>query len=253
MIYTSGPSHLGDCLWALHVIRKIPGLHQFYCPVEYHWQLQECADNIVLADIKSAPVDAVNTWIAANSFPPVVYENNIDVVEYLLRWDNALLKEGLKEALRLGGWDPTMSFERRQDVLFDFPVIRRNVVAPEFDILVVNCPPGSNQCPEWNQVHMDELIFQLGKNHRVLATNLTTSGAATVSASVCNIGNLSLRAKCVLAVASGAHWCIHNLWNAHVPKYLFLEPQRLDYGRGDITHAKNVAQMRDELKKGGWL
>lgn len=260
MIYTSANGHLGDTVWALHVICRIYGQHKFYCPREYHWQLfdivADCKDcNIELLPLEDAPKDALNTWIACGRFEHagVRYENNIDMVDYLLRWSRAMMVEG----------DMPPTFGNREDLLFDFPAICRNVVAPEFDVLVVNSPPLSGQCPGWDQGEMDGLIHDLagiGHGRRVLCTNPTTAdhfqligvrdyNVNTVSASLCNIGNLSLRAKLVVATASGAHWCIWNPWRT-CPLYLFLSPQKLDYGQ-KIPHAANVAEMREHLRE--WL
>lgn len=259
MIYTSANSHAGDICWALNVLTRIYGSHKFHCPVEYHWQLHELIEGteIELLPLETAPPDALNTWIACGRFEHagVRYANDIDMVDFLLRWSRAMMVEG--------GMPPT--FHEREDLLFRFPAILRNVVAPEFDILVVNSPPLSGQCPGWDQGEMSALITELGtKQHRVLATNsteetytivwhegkATTSGfVKTISASICNIGNLSLRAKLVVAVASGAHWMVHNPWRT-APLYLFLDPIRLNYGK-EIPHAANVGEMRELLKE--WL
>lgn len=250
MIYTSGVSHAGDVVWALNVLTRIYGSHKFHCPVEYHWQLREALDgsvgDIELLPLETAPADALNTWIACGRFEHagVRYENNVDMVDFLLRWSRAMMVEG--------GMPPT--FHEREDLLFRFPAIKRNVVAPEFDILVVNSPPLSGQCPGWDQGEMDGLIRDFSRKWKVLTTNNTAAcfeEVKTVSASLCNIGNLSLRAKLVVATASGAHWMVHNPWRT-CPLYLFLDPIRLRYSETqEIPHAATVGEMRELLKY--WL
>lgn len=254
MIYTSANSHIGDCCWALNVLTRIYGSHKFHCPVEYHWQLHEIVVEcligceIELLPLETAPADALNTWIACGRFEHagVRYENNVDMVDFLLRWSRAMMVEG--------GMPPT--FHEREDLLFRFPAIKRNVVAPELDILVINGAPRSGQCPGWDNEEMDELISDLGFAHKVVCTNCTTAAnddkegfITTISASLCNIGNLSLRAKLIVAVASGAHWMVHNPWRT-CPLYLFLDPIRLNYGK-EIPHAANVGEMRELLR--AWL
>lgn len=238
MIYTAANSHLGDCAWFCHVLRRIPGPHVYYVPVEYHWQIAECLEgcDVELRDVKDAPPDALNTWIACGRFEcmGVRYENNIDIVDYLHRWDNALLFEA----------GNALALKERKDLLFDFPAIRRNVVAPEFDVLVVNAAPRSGQCPKWSNHEMDDLIKLLSDRYKVVTTNNTTVEAVnTISASVCSIGNLALRAQFVVAVGTGPSWCIHSIWSGHIPSYVFLDPIRLDYGRTNLKHAASIPEM----------
>lgn len=240
MIYTSANSHLGDIAWFCHVARRLKGTHQYYVPVEYHWQVAEMLEGtqVELLDIKDAPPDALSTWIACGRFESqgVTYANQTDMVAYLMRWNNALLREAGED----------FQFTKREEMLFNFGAIRRNLCAPQFDILVINSPPLSGQCHEWDQGQMDDLIHTLGNTGTVLCTN-PCRYAPSISASICGIGNLSLRAKKIVAVASGAHWMIHSPWSQHIEKTLFLDPIRLDYGGGNIRHAKNVAEAREWL------
>ncbi len=248
MNYTSANSHLGDIAWHCQIMQRIqPQCGRFIVPQEYFWQTQEMLEG---CDVKAQTVDmpgtyaeAVSTWIACGRFEQngVRYEHNIDLVEYLCHWaDQIALENGSAH-----------KFERA-DLLSSFPAILRNVAAPEFDVLVINSPPRSGQCPGWDQGEMDVLIEQINHKNKVICTNATDAGVSVISGSLCNIGNLSLRAKLVIGVASGPIWGALNIWRT-CPIYLFLDPIKLDYGAGPIPAAASVDAMWDLLNKDGYL
>lgn len=243
----SGPSHSGDCWWTLCALRRIPDPHVLYCPVEYHANLIECCEgrNIRLEPHENAPAGTPCSWIGSQRFRNrgVTWGNQPDIVDFLMRWNNCLCEEA--------GIPP--QFITRRDLLADFPVIARHHDAPEFDVLICNCHGQSGQTPRVDYHELNTLIEKIGQQHRVLCTNETSApNVSTISATVCQIGNLALRAKFVVAVASGCHWGIHSVWSQDVPKFLFVEPQVLDFGKR-IPHHGLVDGMEMELRAGGWL
>jgi hypothetical protein len=246
--YFSGPSHLGDALWCLHALRKIGGEHHFYTPEEYHWQLRDliAGTMITLHPHENIPEDAKCSWIGCQRFQNqgVVWSNGPDVVDFLMRWNNCMCREN--------GVEPR--FNDRYSMLADWPAISQHVDVGSFEVLIVNCPPRSGQCPRWDQGGMDALIQEIGKKHRVLVTNETVaSEARRVNLSLSQIGNLHLQAKFTVAIASGAHWGCHSIWSQEKPLYLFLDdPLRLDYGR-ELSHHGLVSGMRDELQTRGLI
>lgn len=254
MNYASNQSHVGDCVWALIALRKIPGQHTFFTPREYHSQLIQCCEDteITLAPLEEATPDALSTWIGCGRFANQgvswqALTGHIDLIDFLMKWSNCMCAEN--------GMVPR--FNTRQDMLPDFPAINRHYDAVDFEVLVINCPPKSGQCPRWDQGEMDELITEIGAKYRTIVTNPTTAtNVEQVTATVCEIGNLALRAKFVVAVASGAHWGIHSVWSQGVKKYLFLDdPISLDYG---LTlpmpqHGLVKLGMRWQLQQDGWL
>lgn len=245
MIYSSRNSHLGDCAWHLQILQNVPGRHLYWVPEEYRWQLAECSPDVCF--LKHDPPEGLNTWIACGRFEGqgIRYEHNTDLIEYLVRWANAIAKEA-----------GAPSVLDRKDMLMSFPAIQRNVVAPDFDVLVINSPPRSGQCPRWDQGEMNELIYELADRYRLLVTNRNEeieNDPSFISASLCNIGNLSLRAELVIGVASGPIWGALNIWRT-CPIYVFLDPIKLDYGRDHpVNHAVSVADTREQLKRDGWL
>lgn len=248
MIYTSANSHLGDCTWMANILYRIGGEHDFYVPEPYMRCIAECLESTdtKVKDIVHSPREALSSWIACGRFDRqgVSYRNQVDLVEYLMQWGNAISREC---------GHPHAMFTQRQEILCSFPAIRREFEAPEFEILIVNCPPLSGQAPGWDQGEMDVLIGWLSKRHKVLCTNPTTIDVPVFTGSICAIGNLSCRAKLVIAVSSGGAACIHNEWNESVPKMIFLHPIVLNYGRGDIHHFANCAEMTKSLHSEGWL
>lgn len=249
MIFTSANSHLGDSLWAAIALRRIGGQHTFHVPYPYLAEIMECLEgtNIRVRDIQEAPADALSTWIACGRYERsgVLWRNQTDIIDFLMQWANAMAREcGVSETL----------FKYRQDMLCDFPAIQRDVEAPEFDVLVVNAAPLSGQAPGWDNGEMDVLIGWLARKHRVLCTNPTTAKDVPVfRGSIAAIGNLSTRAKAIVAVSTGASACVNNAWNSEIPKWIFLSPQFLNYGRSDIIHCENVEAAVKSLKTEGWL
>lgn len=247
LIYTSANAHLGDCLWHANILRHIGGKHTFYAPSVYMPELSECLEGteIEVKDILHSPADALSTWIACGRFESqgVRYDNQTDLVAYLLQWANAIGREC---------GEPKTLFRQRQDMLCTFPAIQRDVDAPAFDVLVVNAQPLSGQCPQFDNAELNALIERLATKHRVLCTNPNTAGAPTIQISICGIGNLANRAKIVVAVSTGASACAHNIFGE--PRtLLLLAPIVLDYGRTNLSHFNNVSEVTEQLKAEGWL
>lgn len=247
MNLVSGPSHIGDVFWTLIALRRIPGPHTIFCPPEYHANLDECREgrDITFDVPENAPAGTPSSWIGSQRFSNkgVTWGNQPDIIGFLMRWNNCLCEEA--------GISP--QFKKRSDLLAEFPAIARRY-GPEFDVLVCNCHAGSGQTPRLNFDEFDGLIEELGNKYRVLCTNETRAENVTkIDATVCQIGNLALRAKFVVAVGSGCHWGIHSVWSQYTRKFLFLEPQTLNYGGEPMPCHGLVSGMRQELQSVGWL
>lgn len=247
MRWTSANGHLGDQLWHAQILRRIGGKHEFYVPPAYMPEIAECLEGteVEVKDIVFSPADALSTWIACGRFysKGLDWHNQTDLVDYLMKWGNNIAREcGVVPA----------PFLHRQQMLCDFPAIQRHVDAPEFDILIINAQPGSAQVVGFDNREMNALIAKLASKHKVLCTNPTDSGAPEIMTSICGIGNLSLRAKLIVAVSTGAAACIHNTF-AEPNTMLLLDPIRLDYGRHNITHFANCREVESVLQIGGWL
>lgn len=248
MNLSSGPSHCGDIFWVLVALRRIPGPHIMFCHPEYHSNLAECCEgrDIKLQNAADAPPSTPCSWIGSQRFrnKGVVWSNQPDLIDFLLGWNNCLCEEA--------GVGP--QFSHRQDLLAEFPAIARHHDAPDFDVLVCNCHAASGQTPRVDYAELDGLIEALGKQHKVICTNPTKAeNVTTISATICQIGNLALRAKFVVAVASGCHWGIHSVWSQDIPKFLFCEPQVLNFGGAPMPTHGLVSGMTQQLQSVGWL
>lgn len=245
-----GPAHGGDCVWAITIMRKIPGRHVFYCNPEYHRNLIECCEgrDIELRPESERTADAKCVWIGSGLYAGrgIRWSNQPDVIGFLCAWGNCM-------ATDCGA--PVM-FERK-DFLADFPAINRSVpgVYGSEYVLVINCQPQSGQVPRFDNWEMNELIQELGDRYGVLCTNHTTAtNVVVVNESLCKIGSLANRAKFVVAIASGAHWGIHNVFNRTVPIFLLLDPYKLIYDdRHYPTHGLVKLGLREELVAQGLL
>lgn len=247
MIYATCNAHLGDAVWAAIMLRHIGGQHTFYMPRPYMRCISECLEGteVEVKDMADAPPDARSTWIACGRYEGsgVRYNHQTDLVEFLMQFGNAMAREN--------GIAQTM-FRLRQDMLCPFPAIQRDVEAPEFDILFVNAKPLSGQCPELKDAEMDALIWKLASKHKVLCTNPTDVDVPQIQTSICGIGNLANRAKLVVAVATGAAACVHNVF-AETRTMLLLHPIVLNYGRTNLSHHRNCSDVEQQLVKEGWL
>lgn len=244
----SGPSHAGDIFWTLIALRRIPGPHTLFCPPEYHANLAECCEGrqITLDVPTNAPAGTPCSWIGSQRFASqgLTWSNQGDIIGFLMRWSNCLCAEACI----------LPQFIQRSDMLAEFPAIARHYDAPDFDVLICNCHAGSGQTPRLDFGDFDGLIEQLGAKYRVICTNATKAENVTViNATICQIGNLALRAKFIVAVGSGCGWGIHSVWSQNIPKFLFLEPQTLDYGGAFMPCHGLVFGMRQELQSVGWL
>jgi hypothetical protein len=233
-LWTLGPGHLGDACWSLNAIRKIDGEHMLFCPTEYHGDLQAlCEDrDIKLSPMEQAPPDARCTWIGNQRFAHkgVAWAMQADVVNFLCAWS---------EQLSIEAGSPRV-FERH-DMLADWPIINRHVHdVPEFDALVINAAPRSGQCPRWDNGEMNTLIQAIAEKNRVVCTNPTTATGGNITVvqkTIGEIGALSLRAKFVVAVATGPSWGIHSIFDRTIQTFLFLDsPLHLDYGDNPMPH-----------------
>lgn len=238
-----GPSHLGDCVWAILIMRKIPGRHIFFCNPEYRHQLIECCEGteIEIRPEMERPSNAKCTWIGSGLYANrgIRWSNQPDVIGFLCAWGNCM-------AVDCGA---QVMFERK-DFLADFPAINRPVYdIPEFDALVINCQPQSGQVPRYDNGEMNNLIEDITRNQKTVCTNPTSAlEAIVVNKSLCEIGSLANRAKFVVAIASGAHWGIHNVFNRTVPIFLLLDPYKLLYDdRNYPTHGLVKLGLREEL------
>lgn len=229
------------------MLSKMPGPHAFWVQNEYVETMRDLLQgmDIAVEPMTQRPPGTPETWIACGRFPQWPYTPanvGTDILGYVRHFMNLAAAAG-RDAI-----------PDAEAMLVDFPSLEITCPSLPFEILAVNCDPKSGQCPGYSGSEFDGLIAKLvAKGLRVLATNPTTAcpwGNFTLS----QIGNLSIHANLILGVSSGPLAPTFNAWNKGVPRYVFLEPFRLNYGPNiKITHAINAAQMTEQLVADGIL
>ena len=234
---------MGDALWALQMLSLIPGEHSYGVLPEYIPQMKELCPEVEF--VPAEPNYGKDMWIANGRFAQqgVNYSGQVQIMDFVMDFLNAHCRE---EGI-------TPPYRSTHDMLWRSRSILEPVQAKPFDILVVNCDPLSGQAPNYSRSEVDGLLLQLvAKGHRVLCTN-ATNAAPWGNFTIREIANLSTRAKCILGVASGPIFPTFNIWNTHVPRYVWLDPMRLSFGDTKIRHSANAETMRVQLLEDGWL
>ena len=206
MIRTYNEYHLGDQLIHLNYLRRLglPATH--YCKAEYHKQLQLLVldTDIVLMDLPAKPQDAVNAWIGADNF---FYDHPMKEhwVEFYLDWF-----EHLSNVL-----GAPIVMVSQDDLLFDYPALMA-IQAEQYDYLIINSPPKSNQLPSFNQETFKRMAQELlDQGNTVISTYPLQICPNTLEKAldVTQIGILSKAVKHIIAVDTGPLWTTYNVHN----------------------------------------
>jgi hypothetical protein len=119
------------------------------------------------------------------------------------------------------------------------------------DVLIINSPPTSGQCPGYDHGEVCRLGQELRENGLyVLFTNWEGETPYTIT----EIAKLSIRAKLIIEVANGPAFPTHNIWNTETDRIILLSPMFLDYHTGaKHLQAANAAEARKHCVELGWL
>ena len=206
MIRTYNEYHLGDQLIHLNFLRRleIPATH--YCKAEYHKQLQPLVlgTDIVLLDLPAKPEDAVNAWIGADNY---FYNHPMKEhwVEFHVDWFNHLCEQMMIDTFTID----------KHDLLFDYPALMA-IQAEQYDYLIINSPPKSNQLPSFSQEAFKRMAQELlDQGHTVISTYPLQICPNTLEKGldVTQIGVLSKAVKHIIAVDTGPLWTTYNVHN----------------------------------------
>lgn len=243
-------SHLGDLIWALTAMSRLPGGHVLRCHPDYVKPLSELVEGLPITvsgmmDERDHANNSFNCWIASGQFPSINYRDDIDIMRFVQRYFNTMAIEARFEY---------PAFQTREAMLCDFPAIRRIDFERHLDcksaftgILVINCDPKSGQCPRYSSSEMDALIERLRHaGHSVLAVE-------KAELSLVQIGALSVNAKLIIGCATGPWWPTMNVWNKDTQRICLLSPMKLDYGSVPIVHAADAAEVATILTGMGYL
>lgn len=241
-------AHLGDCYWCCQMLSRVQDEEKtIYVKSEHVNALAGLFSSITVLPVEQMPEGTPDGWIANGRFADkgVHWSCQEDIMGFVRQYMNGFAAE----AGIAGAFDQPESMLCGQ-----FSMILEDVPVPAFDILAVNCDPTSGQCPGYSSSEFDGLLLQLrSRGHRVLCTN-PTSASPWNNFTLREIGNLSIRAKTIIAVASGPMWPTWNIWNRNCDRYIFLDPMRLDFGvEGRVRHAGSAEQMRQQMVEDGLL
>lgn len=224
---------LGDCLFTCSMLRRTCGSHDFHCRPEHVLELSKLMGDkrhmILPLDLK--PQGGINTWLGDTQFINILpaWHEQKDLMGYVMDYHNQIAK-------MISG-EP--AFHERSDMLWDSPAIaaKRDSV-PQPEILIVNASPLSNQCPGYDTVEMNQLIFQLSSQHDVEVTSLP----GRPNYSLAEIGAMSTWARLIIQAQSGPAWVTHNIWNANTKRVILSHPQVIDFGTPGMTQYAKDAQ-----------
>jgi len=211
MIQTYNEYHLGDQLIHLNYLRRLSYLYpnyifRHYCQDIYIPQLlavvEDCP-SIEILPLGERDGSAVNCWLGVDGWF-YRHPKQRHWVDLHLDWFATL-------STRLGVENPIRT---KYDLLFEYPALRKKVYQP-FDVLIINCPPGSNQLPTFSLEKFESLTKKLCEDMDVITVYPTKLCPSTLEMhmTVTEIGNLAQFCQYIVAVDTGPLWTTYNQWN----------------------------------------
>lgn len=249
-VETHNAYHLGDNLIHCNYLRRLAIAYpdvQFRHAAHkaYLHQLREVVEdlpNITLVSLEEAGSESVDVWKnRKGGF--IGHSLQADWVGFHLQFFYKLsLELGLKTPL----W-------RSDDLLFDYPLLKEVDAIGVIDFLIVNSPPLSGQCQTPGDFNW--LIEPLvRKQYRVATTSPTAISTMWLGDyTVSRIGGASVRAKCIIGIATGPMWPTFNVWNKDTcERIILLDSERINLCP-NTTHVRNVHQAMAILSTRGLL
>lgn len=281
--YSYNSFHLGDQMMALLFLRRMAYAnpqHEWFhfMPGSYLPQMRDVVEDIPtihLLDIESPQgkkaqdgqfVDADGKHRARNVWKNAggCWENHTlrnDYTNFYIEWFRKLAAE-------MGLLSPTM---HPANLLFDYPKLLEPAwPSEEYDYLVINSRPYSGQFLAYNRVgYFDPLLEKLARDGKRVVCTQSPSWLGTGSAwsregwplkiartddalkaggrlSITQIGNLSLRCKNIIAVATGPLWPCLNVWTNPEKLIIALDCPERNIAPGAI-YCRSLAEIEREV------
>lgn len=214
---------------------------------EYIEQVSELASNsnVTIHNVWERPDNTVDFWIANGmlGYRGIGFHNEENIVEWLQNWFN-----------HLGGHCglPHPVYPDRRSMLWDCESIRNaNVREVQIDVLIINSPPTSGQCPEYEHGEFYELGCSLRQNGLYV---LFAQWEGSTPYTITELAKLSLRAKLIIQSANGPSFPCWTVWNEETTRITLLSPMFLDYQtKGLNLRAANVSQAKQHCIDLGYL
>lgn len=210
MIHTYNEYHLGDQLIHLNYLRKVceenPHLEfTHHCNEMYHSQLEPLVDEMPIGlQGLNIPPGAINAWIGYKNFF-YNHQKRRDWLAFHLDWF-AYLSD------RIEVNNPMLC---AAEFLFDYPDLNRPM-GYEFDYLIINSPPASNQLPSYTPEYFIKLAQNLANEGKKVITSYPTGVVPSTLEhrfTVTDIGALSKGVEHIIAIDTGPLWTTFNIFN----------------------------------------
>ncbi len=255
--------HLGDNLMHLHFMRKIALANpsrEFIHAVQWQYvrQLNDLTSDIPNLNLMEygymTPSDSINAWRGDKQFW-YSHEHRNDFVKFHTEFWFPYL------ASMMNVDNPVQT---PADMLFDYPAIMHGLngqFRTDYDVLVINSPPGSGQFNDFNAYELGNLASAIAaKGLKVVATHELPSHVrnvdctATAGLTVTQIGTLSLHCHTILMVSTGPSWPTFNIWNQDTVKnrIILLEPERVNLSPNSF-HCASIMEVAEVLDKSGLI
>lgn len=139
-------------------------------------------------------------------------------------------------------------FRNTNDLLFDYPAILSKKTSGNYDVVLINSVPLSDQFKTYNEADFIDLAYLLReKGLSVITSKKIDSFDCTLDTqcSVTDIANISLRAKYFVAVCTGAMWPSINVFNqdTHQFKIILNDHEVVDIGK-NITMCTDTRLLK---------
>jgi hypothetical protein len=201
-------SHLGDCMLHAHFMRKCveqnPNIKFDFHLIGKHWdQTKEYIDDIPqikCLPYEDAPFNSLRGWVGQFGIPPLPCP--LDGLR-LFSYKKLSQKMGI-----------TCPYKDEYDILYDHPKIKNGYETPEFDVLLVNSIPFSNQI-EYKETDYLNFVDKVIRKGKTIITTYKIEGVPCTTdfnLSVMGIGNLATKCKIIAGIGTGAMQCCLNVW-----------------------------------------
>lgn len=243
----STSANLGDVLWHCHFLMTMGGCHQVFIKPEYIKELEElCAGcPITFHHVDERPSNSLDMWIANGFFEGkgLSFWNQPDIIGFLQSWYN-----------HYGGFCglPHPVYPSRRDMIWSCQSIQNaNIRSTYPDVLIINSPPTSGQCPGYEHGEVCALGEELRANGLYV---LFAQWEGCRPYSIAELAKLSIGAKLIIESANGPAFPTHNVWNMDCDRIVLLDPMFLDYGtEKKYFSAPNAERARQYCVELGYL
>lgn len=242
--------HLGDSIFMVHYLRKVCSVHddiRFICHMKQQYfedikiHIGQHQDRIVLETMKTAPLTSIGGWSGC-----LIDERRVGLKEgkaWKLNEVYLELYESMSE--QIGIENP---FKDKCCTVMDHEGVLEPVSKDfDCDILIGNCPAFSGQF-KYKPARFVEKIKEFQDKSDYKITTVHNLGLSDVpctldsNLNLLQIGNIAMRAKYIIAIASAPIIYCFNAWNIDTVKKWVVLSNRSTYTYNDRIVRKKMIQ-----------